>query len=120
VFVNLELGRMAIRQTNEKILKSRSGSSNAGDMNIEFDYDKLAEAIARQLPKGATAPAPPSRYYAVTTVAERLDCSYKHVRNLIDAGELEAVNLGLGEKRMLAITHESLEKLLSRRAVNQG
>ena len=88
-------------------------------MRIEFDYAKLGEAVAaavRDIPQAIDT------HFSVATVAERLDCTQGHIRGLIQAGELQAVNLAASEstRAALVIPRRSLEEFLKRRQVAVG
>lgn len=64
-------------------------------------------------------PSPPRRLLDLDEVAEHLGVSTQHVRNLINAKQLRAVNVGVGTKRYrLKVTESELSRFLSRNTVN--
>jgi excisionase family DNA binding protein len=50
----------------------------------------------------------------IKRVAEKLDCSTQHVRNLIKAGRLKPVNIGLGSRGSLRIERAELSRFLGK------
>lgn len=64
-------------------------------------------------------PSPPRKLLDLDEVAEHLGVSTQHVRNLINAKQLRAVNVGVGAKRYrLKVTESELSRFLSRNTVN--
>ncbi len=62
-------------------------------------------------------PAPPLRHSAAGA-AKLLGCSSDHVGTLIEIGELEAANIGLGTKRArYSISQDAIDAFLGRRIV---
>lgn len=60
-------------------------------------------------------PRQKERYYYVGRVAEKLECSKRHVYNLINSGQLKAIKIG---SRALRIPESSLNAFISNREVN--
>lgn len=52
----------------------------------------------------------------VAEVAERLEVTERHVRDLIDEGKLGAINIGGGEMKFWRIPVTEFEKFLRKRA----
>ena len=75
----------------------------------EADIARLAVRIAAELPYRSIP-----QHYSLQTVAERLECSVDHVRALVIAGKLNAVDIASGaERKTLRISHASLESWLA-------
>lgn len=55
------------------------------------------------------------QYFYVNRVAEKLNCSKRHVYNLINSGQLKAVKIGT---RALRIPESSLNEFLSDRKID--
>ena len=55
--------------------------------------------------------APPTKLLKVGKIADELDCSDKHVRRLIDSGELVAHRIG----RLIRIAPKDFETFLKKR-----
>ena len=82
-------------------------------MNLEINVEKLADAIVERMQGAATIP----KFLSLQAVAEALDCSDKHVRSRIAAGELEAIDIGSAGTQHLRVTAESLAAYIRKRAV---
>ena len=77
----------------------------------------LAEALLPHIRRHLGA-GPQKRYLTLADAAERLSCSRAHVKKLVAAGELEAINIGSGnEKLSERISIESIEAFELRRVV---
>jgi len=58
-----------------------------------------------------------SKPFTPKQAATKLGCSVDQVRRLMDSGELESVNIGLGEKRRRRVVHpDALQAFLDRRS----
>lgn len=61
------------------------------------------------------------RYYNVREVATMLSLSYGYVRMLIEAGKLEAVNVGLRSEKIWRISEAELERFKKTNSnINKG
>lgn len=78
---------------------------------LEIDIDQLAAAIVAAMPGSAALP----RYLALQAVADSLDCSAEHVRSLIEAGHMEAVDIADGGKKQLRVPQASLQRFMETR-----
>ncbi|MCI0489370.1 MAG: hypothetical protein L0229_22485 [Blastocatellia bacterium] len=65
---------------------------------------------------GQSKPEPPACRpecqvnHTLEHTAALLDCSTRHVRNLIKAGALQAKEIGLGERRHLRVPHRAIRE----------
>ena len=75
-------------------------------VTLNLDIDTLAAAIAAALPERSKLP----ELASLQTVAEVLDCSTEHVRSLIAAGHLAAVDIAENppKRAALRVTRQSL------------
>lgn len=56
-------------------------------------------------------------YLKVPEVARRIGCTAEHVVNLIERGELVAVDISVGERAMYRIAPAELDAFIARRRV---
>lgn len=56
----------------------------------------------------------------VEEVAEQLSVDDQHVRNMIDEGSLDAINIGTGQRKFWRIPAAALDRLLKQRSSANG
>jgi hypothetical protein len=69
----------------------------------------------------AVAPVEPE-LHRISVVAKRLDCSHRQVLRLIEAGELEAVNLGVdpdSERPAFRVSERVIRRFIAERKFNK-
>ena len=83
-----------------------------------FQMTSTATAVPRGDGSWVVTPGRPvagPEVYTVAEVAERLKVDEQHVRDLIDEGEMAAVNIGNGKRKRWRVAREELERFKERR-----